>query len=313
MSYDEELRESARVAVEDCMDVGAGEDVLVVTDEIRRSIGRAIHDAAVERAESAVYLEIEADERHGAEPPEPVVAAMKASDVVVAPTTRSLTHTRARIDACDAGARVATMPSITEDVMRGAMQADYREVERRAHDLQGRLEDVDELRIESPQGTDLSLEVGDRAWKPDTGVCHTAGCVTNLPAGEVYTAPTDGSGTLVVDGTMSSVGIPDTAIEIEFEDGRAVDVSHDGLRDTVDAAGSCGRNLAEVGVGVNPAATLIGNVLQDEKVAGTVHVAVGDSSGFGGDVECDVHLDGVVKEPRVYADGMEFELPTGDG
>ncbi len=303
------MRESARVAVEDCMAVASDESMLVVTDELRRDIGRAIHSAAVERAEEAVYLEIEDDEHHGREPPASVAAAMKASDVVVAPTTRSLTHTRARIDACDAGVRVATMPSITEEVMQGAMQADYREVERRAHELLTRLEDVDTLRITSPQGTDLTLAVGERSWKPDTGVCHEAGCVTNLPAGEVYTAPTTGSGTLVVDGTMSSVGLPDSPIEITFEDGRAVDISHEGLADTVDAAGECGRNLAEVGVGVNPSASLIGNVLQDEKVAGTVHVAVGDSSGFGGDVDCDVHLDGVVTEPEVYADGEEFQLP----
>ncbi len=290
------------------MAVAGDEDVLVVTDERRRSIGRAIHAAAVERADSAVYLEIEADERHGREPPAAVAAAMRESDVVLAPTTRSLTHTRARIESCDAGARVATMPSITEEVMHGAMKADYGEVKRRAHDLLDRLEDAAEVRVESPQGTDLTLEVGGRSWKPDTGVCHEAGCVTNLPAGEVYIAPTGGDGRLVVDGTMSSVGIPDEPIEIEFEDGRAVEVSSDDLAETLDDAGSCGRNLAELGIGLNPAATLIGNVLQDEKVAGTVHVAVGDSSGFGGDVECDVHLDGVVTEPSVYVDGGGFAL-----
>lgn len=291
------------------MKVSDEETVLVVTDEKRREIGRAVHEAAEAVAQEAVYAEMRADERHGAEPPAPVAEAMRVSDVVIAPTTRSLTHTGARKEACEAGARVGTMPGIIREVMRGAMLADYTEVAERADALLEAFEGVEEVRIESDTGTDLTLEVGGRDWHPDDGLCHEAGCVTNLPAGEVYIAPTGGEGTLVVDGSFAGIGRLDEPVRIEFEDGRATEVSHDGLREMMDGAGDCGRNLAELGVGVNPSATLIGNILQDEKVAGTVHVAVGDSSGFGGEVECDLHLDGVVKEPRLYADGSRVELP----
>ena len=291
------------------MKVSDDETVLVVTDEKRREIGRAVHEAAEAVAKEAVYAEMRADERHGAEPPAPVAEAMRVSDVVIAPTTRSLTHTGARKEACEAGARVGTMPGIIREVMRGAMLADYTEVAERADDLLEAFEGVEEVRIESDTGTDLTLEVGERDWHPDDGLCHEAGCVTNLPAGEVYIAPTGGEGTLVVDGSFAGIGRLDEPVRIEFEDGRATEVSHDELREMMDGAGDCGRNLAELGVGVNPSATLIGNILQDEKVAGTVHVAVGDSSGFGGEVECDLHLDGVVKEPRLYADGSRVELP----
>lgn len=301
------MEESARVAVEDCMKINSDETVLVVSDEKRRDIGRALVDAARDADATTVYAEIAADEEHGSEPPEPVEAAMRAADAVLAPTTRSLTHTEARKEACEAGARVGTMPSITREVMNGAMRADYDEVAESAEELLDAFEGVDEVRIESDAGTDLTLKVGERDWHPDDGLCHEAGCVTNLPAGEVYTAPTGGEGTLVVDGSFASIGRLDEPVRVEFEDGRATSVSHDELRERMDAAGDCGRNLAELGVGVNPAATLVGNVLQDEKVRGTVHVAVGDSSGFGGDVECDLHLDGVVKEPRIYADGERVE------
>lgn len=297
------MEESARVAVEDCMDVSEDETVLVVTDQKRREIGRALQDAAERVAEDTVYAEIPVDENHGAEPPAPVAAAMRSSDVVFAPTTRSLTHTDARTKACDAGARVATLPSVTREIMEGAMRADYEEVAENAAALLEELGDADELRIETDAGTDLTLRVGVRDWHPDDGICHEPGCVTNLPAGEVYVAPETGEGTLVIDGSLAGFGVLDEPVRIEFEDGRATSVSHDDLREKMDAVGDCGRNLAELGVGVNPAATLIGNVLQDEKVRGTVHVAVGDSSGFGGDVDCDLHLDGVVKQPRLYADG----------
>jgi leucyl aminopeptidase (aminopeptidase T) len=291
------------------MNVSGKETVLVVSDKKRRDIGRALVDSVRDVGATPVYAEIEADERHGAEPPAPVAEAMRASDVVLAPTTRSLTHTEARKEACEAGARVATMPSITEEMMDESMLADYSEVAESAGVLLDKLEGVDEVRIESEAGTDLTLEVGERDWHPDDGLCHEAGCVTNLPAGEVYVAPTGGEGTLVVDGSFAGVGRLEEPVRVEFEDGRATHVSHEGLGEMMDNAGECGRNLAELGVGVNPAATLIGDILQDEKVRGTVHVAVGDSSGFGGDIECDLHLDGVVKEPHLYADGERLELP----
>jgi len=201
------------------------------------------------------------------------------------------------------------MPSITEEMMEGAMRADYAEVAQNCDALLEELGDADEVRIESDVGTDLTVEVGDRDWRRDDGICHEDGCVTNLPAGEVFVAPETGDGTLVVDGSFAGLGRLDEPVRIEFEDGYATEISSDALREKTDAVGDPGRNLAELGVGANPAATLIGNVLQDEKVAGTVHVAVGDSSGFGGDVECDLHLDGVVTEPRLYADGERFELP----
>jgi len=156
------MEESAVIAVEDCMNIAPDETVLVVTDEKRRSVGRAIHNAAEGLADETVYAEITADENHGAEPPSPVASAMKSSDVVLVPTTRSLTHTEACQEACDGGVRVATMPNITEQIMHGAMCADYREVASICDDLHERLRGVDELRIESDAGTSLRLEIGTR-------------------------------------------------------------------------------------------------------------------------------------------------------
>lgn len=301
------MREGAETAVTQCMNVSPGETVLVITDRKRRKIGRAI-EAAASTITDTVYAEIPTDERHGTEPPAPVAAAMKTSDVVFVPTTRSLTHTRARREACEAGARVATMPSITEQIMNGAMRADFRDVQRRADRLHDRLKGNDRVRITADAGTDLTIRIGNQTWARDTGICHDPGCYTNLPAGELYVAPTTGDGTLVVDGSMSGLGILDEPVEIQFEDGKATSISNPTLRNLVEDAGDCGRNLAELGIGINPAATLIGTVLQDEKVMGTVHIAIGDNAGFGGDVECDLHLDGIVKNPTIRVNGERIPL-----
>ncbi len=68
------------------------------------------------------------------------------------------------------------------------------------------------------------------------------------------------------------------------------------------------RNIADFGIGINPRAKLIGNVLEDEKVGGTVHIALGDNSTFGGDVIAGIHLDGIITKPKLFVDGEDFVL-----
>ncbi len=69
--------------------------------------------------------------------------------------------------------------------------------------------------------------------------------------------------------------------------------------DALDAHGPLGRNLAELGVGTNDRATVTGNILEDEKMLGTTHIAFGASAGIGGSVTVPVHLDVVVFEPSL--------------
>lgn len=73
----------------------------------------------------------------------------------------------------------------------------------------------------------------------------------------------------------------------------------------LDKIGEKARNIAELGIGINPEAKLIGNVLEDEKVGGTVHIALGDNSSFGGDVIAGIHLDGIIKKPVLFLDGKK--------
>ncbi len=98
-----------------------------------------------------------------------------------------------------------------------------------------------------------------------------------------------------------------------MKNGKAVDFTGpraEELRYMLDNVGPLARNLAELGIGANPAAHLIGNILEDEKVAGTVHIALGDNSTFGGNVIVGIHLDGIITKPRVFIDGELLTLPA---
>ena len=67
--------------------------------------------------------------------------------------------------------------------------------------------------------------------------------------------------------------------------------------------GEDGTNIAELGIGTNEKAILTGEILEDEKIQGTCHVAFGASAGIGGTVQVPVHLDCIVMKPTVELDG----------
>jgi leucyl aminopeptidase (aminopeptidase T) len=311
-----DLRAAAETAVEQCLGLEADESCVIVTDDKRQPIGEALYDVASEITD-ATLLRYPPGDQHGEEPPSPVAAAMLDADVFLAPTTKSLSHTRARGAANDAGARGATLPGITEDVFTTGLDADYKNIRQHCENVLAQVEGADELRVTTPAGTDITFEPGDRKWRDDTGIVHEPGDFSNLPAGEVFVSPENANGTYVVDGTMMPHGKldEDEQLRFEVEDGFVTEISDRGVREQVEAGseqvGQDAYNLAELGIGTNVAVTeLVGSVLLDEKAAGTVHIAIGDDAGIGGDTDAPLHLDGIIREPTVYADGEEVELPS---
>ncbi|WEL18168.1 Leucyl aminopeptidase (aminopeptidase T) [Halorhabdus sp. SVX81] len=314
---DSGLRGPAETAVLQCLALDSEESCLIVTDDERRPIGEALYAVASETTDEAMIIQYPPGDQHGEEPPEPVATAMASADVVLAPTTKSLTHTRARTDTTDAGGRVATLPGITKEVFKTGLAVDYEEIRAASERLLEAVEHATELRVTSPEGTDITLQPGDREWQLDTGIVHDPGAMSNLPAGEIFLSPETADGTIVVTGTMAPHGLLEEghSIRLEVEDGYVTDIDDDTIREQVETAaeevGEDAYNLAELGIGTNVGVSqLVGSVLLDEKAGGTVHFAVGDDAGIGGDTDAPIHLDGILRNPTVYADGEEIDLPT---
>jgi aminopeptidase len=74
------------------------------------------------------------------------------------------------------------------------------------------------------------------------------------------------------------------------------------LVNMLDSVGKNARNIAEFGIGTNDSVKLSGILLEDEKVMGTVHIALGNNVSMGGKINVPIHLDGVIKEPTVFLD-----------
>ena len=286
--------------------------MLIVTDTLRLRIAKSLYDTAREMDCDAIMMTMPPRSRHGEEPPRAVAEAMRSVDVVIAPTTMSLTHTRARKQANDAGVRTASMPGVTEQMMvEGGLTANPREVMEHTRRLAETFKGASEIRLISELGTDISFEVDTSKWNLDMGCCRQKGCSTNLPAGEVYTAPENCTGTVVIDGSMAGLELLKNPLKIRVEEGLAVDVQGDRAKEVlkiINPLGDVARNIAELGIGTNPRARMIGVVLEDEKVRGTAHIALGDNSTIGGTVVAGVHLDAIIRKPRVFADGHEIDL-----
>ena len=307
-----ELKEAARVALTDCMAVKKGENVVVVCDEPLRRVGLAFWETAREMGTDAIFCEIIPRQTNGEEPPRAVAALLKDCDVFVLPTSRSLTHTDARRKACANGARGATLPGITEDTMKRTLRADYRRIEARTRAVAALVTGRSIARVTTKLGTDITMSIKSRTCHEDTGIVTSPGTYTNLPAGEGYLAPVEGSaeGKMVIDGSCAGVGVVSEPIVIEVVDGFATKITGgraaDELLGLVSKFGQEARNIAELGIGTNDEARLSGTILEDEKVMGTVHIALGDNISMGGKVSVPSHLDLIIKEPTLLLDGKEL-------
>jgi aminopeptidase len=313
MSQDNEVKglaEAARNALVSCMAVQTDETVLVVTDAGCRSIGEALYVAAGNLGCQALLLEMGVAQASGTEPPDAVAAAMKAAAVTLCPTSKSITHTRARREACAAGGRVATLPGITADCMVRCLAADYERIAEVTHRVTALLTGGKMAELTCPNGSALTLPIDGIDGIASTGLIREAGQGGNLPSGEGYLMPVEGGteGVLYVDGSMADVGVIEGApLRIEIHAGLATSITGTGadrLLGALDVHGPRARNVAELGVGTNDRAQITGMVLEDEKVAGTVHVALGNNVGMGGTVDVPIHVDGVIRRPTLTIDGQ---------
>jgi leucyl aminopeptidase (aminopeptidase T) len=303
-----DLDRAVRAVVRECLGVHEGEDVLVVCNPATERLGSRLRGEAESAGAKAELISMPELASHGAEPPEEVAAAMLKAAVIMAPTAQSLSHTAARKAATEAGARIATLPEVTEDILGRLMSADMGELRRRGQALAEILTAGREARITCPNGSDLLLSLEGRTGIPDTGELTEPGAFGNLPCGEGFISPLqdEGEGRLVVDGTIATIGIVGEPAVLELDGGSLVSATGsegERLMELLTTHGPEATHIAELGIGTNEKAALSGEVIEDEKILGTVHVAFGASAAIGGTIQVPIHLDCVVMKPTLTVDG----------
>jgi leucyl aminopeptidase (aminopeptidase T) len=303
----EQLDRALETVIGRCLDVRGGEHVLVLGDyePDSRMLAEALRDTAARYGADAVLALMDARANDGTEPPPPIAAALAACDVYIVPTSRSLSHTEARRAATQAGARGATLPGVTADMLARMMAIDFDALKTRTLQITELLDNADSAHIVCAHGSDLTLDLTGRRGLADFGEISGRASFGNLPAGEGFTSPVTANGTLAAT-SLAPLGISPEPVLLTVEHGHLTAANGPLGPDFLDRLrqhGPNGTNVAELGVGTNDAAILTGNVLEDEKILGTVHVAFGASAGIGGTVSVPIHLDVVVVEPTLEVGG----------
>lgn len=304
-----EYSDACRSVIEEVGDVTADEEVVVLTDPLMVDVARPLAFSARATGATTSLLVKPRLDAHNAPQPAAVAGALEGADVVFDVDTYDIAHTDARRDAAAAGTRFVLMRAISEAVMIDQMDTDYdalREVTRAVAAIQTAAESA---RVVDDRGTDLTVDLtGRRGFPVDDG--FDEGLVV-LPAGKSAITPVEGSarGRVVVDYSIDNLGRLDEPVELTVEDGRVTGVAGgrqaDELRELIDTAGECARNVAEApSIGTNPDVALTGNQATDKKKRGTMHVAIGDNVTLGGAVECDLHLDMTLTGATVSFDGF---------
>jgi len=231
--------------------------------------------------------------------------------VVVAFPYYSTTHTFFRKALTVAfGCRYASMPLFEPDMFFGPMDVDWNYVASLSQDVADILSEAEWMHIKA-EGTDIEFSIKDRKAIADTGLFHQKGQYGNLPAGEAFVAPIETSAF----GRLTITYGPDRKLErpitLKFKDGAVEELEgfepYRHYLEDIFKRHENARFIAEFGVGTNPKAKRPDNVLEAEKILGTIHIAIGDNHSFGGTNKVPFHTDYVVFEPQATVGGKGWQ------
>ncbi len=309
-SFIEMMRGAMRAM--DCAGAQPGENVVISTDTNKMRIAEALAAAAHAVGAVPTIVVITPTGAHGAQLPAPVVAACRESDIFFLPSTFSQTHTDARIQAIQNGARGATMCEVTEDALCvGGILADFEACDRLGHALGALVSQAVELRITTPSGTDVRGVIRGRPVQYETGLFRQPGQFAALPNSEINISPVEGSaeGVAVVDVRIMSVGITRREpVTLVIRDGLVREVTGGALADDLARilAGfgdPTAYNVAEFGIGLNPQARECATNLEDLGRADHAHIGIGSNYAIGGSVKAPCHIDAIMRQATIYLDG----------
>ncbi|UCB56517.1 MAG: aminopeptidase [Candidatus Omnitrophota bacterium] len=302
-------REIIKIIIKKCLGHKKGERLLIVCDDKFQVMAQAFYRTARREGIEVTLLQMAPRRMHGEEPPEEVTASLKTADMAILLTLMSLSHTRARKTACAKfGTRIASLPGITPAILKRSIKINYSSLKKKSEGLARRLTKGKSLELHTNKGTHLVMSIRNMRGFTDDGLYTKPGSFGNLPAGESCIAPCEGTtnGRLIVDASAPLVGKVKRPVELIIKDGLVQNMPFGKIASLIKPLGRAARNIAELGIGLNPKAQVTGNILEDEKAKHTAHLAIGANISFGGNVSCPCHLDFVFFNPCILIDGARL-------
>ena len=320
------IEQGVKQAVENCLKVRPGEKALIITDQQTVEIGSALKAAIEKIAGLTQFFVMEDFGERPIDLPPAKEDAIKTPDISVYAAQGAVgelqTFRLPMIKAVEANPnlRHAHMIGITPRIMCDGMCSDYKQIQRISSLVYEKVRKARKIQVITEKGCNFTAEFApELKWIVSDGDIKP-GHWMNLPDGEVFTAPINLEGRVVIDGCLGDFfakkydSLEDTPIIIELENARAI-------RQTIHCANDRlgeefteylfendenSNRVGEFAIGTNTGLTeLIYNLLQDEKFPG-VHIAFGSPfpAKTGAKWDCKSHVDGVIKNPTINVDGQ---------
>lgn len=294
------------------LNMKAGEKLAIITEPEKLSIAEAIAASAVRKdIEPAIVIMMPRD-TDGQEPSKVIAGAMKSSDAFLSVVGKSITHTNAVKDAIAANSRGLVLTQFSEDMMiRGGMEADFETLAPLCKKVANALAEGKHIHLTTAFGTDLTFDSTGRRGNALYGLVEP-GQFSTIPTIEANTTPIEGTaqGVIVADASCPylGIGLLKEPIRLEVKDGFITDITGGSqakiLADDLASKNDPGvYNIAELGIGLNPACRFIGLMLEDEGVYGSAHIGIGTSVNLGGTLKAACHYDVIMAKPTVVVDG----------
>jgi 2,5-dihydroxypyridine 5,6-dioxygenase len=311
-----EIARGVNKLVHTCAGVKKGEKVLILTDtQFPSHIPDLFALTVTEWGAEPILVKMLTRDHNGADPPEPIAEFMKHVDVIFELTTVFVHHSKARQEAQKTGARYLYLGGITEELLGepGAMDVDFEAIAPTVEKIANLITHSNEIRITASGGTNFRANIQGREGRALTGIVRSPGGFGAPPDIEAGVIPVEGTGegTIVADAYGVEIGLLTNPIRLEVQYGEVkriegVGKEAESLKTLLQSIGNPKvYQVAEIGIGLNPKAKMIDNILSAEGKAGTAHIAIGSTPGDRDAqlVQAGIHLDLVFWSPDVFLDG----------
>lgn len=303
----------AKKLIENIGNVNKNEKVLIISDYEMQEIAEIVCTVVEGIGSECVLAYMKPREWDCQEPPKMIAQAMLEADVIMIPVSVSIAWTRAVKNAEVNGARVMLMTGYDKEtfISNALLKSNFQQRAEYCAKLADIYDSAEKIHLFTQKGTDLVISKKGRNMNkvgpvPQKGECRA------VPDIEINVAPVEGTanGKLVVDGSIPylGIGVLETPVVCIVENGFISEIS--GGREAQILLQNLNTfhnknvfNIAEFGIGLNENATLRGNMLEDEGVFGTIHIGIGSSYCFGGEVEAPIHYDLIIKDVNIELDG----------
>ncbi|UCE07004.1 MAG: aminopeptidase [bacterium] len=303
------LEKAIRKIIHTCLRLHNNESFLILIDQPNRELGYLLLKTALRVNKDALLIETKKHKEIDSEPSAVVKLLLKQIEAVIVVSSSFLTHHKTLRTACHYGARVLCLSKLSLEIIERSVNTNFEFIVEKSNRISDLLSIGKIVTLTTPAGTDITIPISRRKGVADTGMAHEPGMFATLPAGEACITPETGKaeGIVVIDGSLGPLGLVQRPIELKIKDGYIQKIfggdEAQYLRKKLKTFGKEARNFAELGIGTNPKAIIAGKSIEDEKVLGTAHIAIGDPSLEGGSYHGNCHIDAILKNPTIEIDG----------